>query len=420
MNTRRILLSAAIAMALSLLCPDAVHAQSSDYDLADRIHIGLLGGMRVNSASFSDLNKRYVPSPSSVSSGMGGIFAEIEFGQSRTFSLRPELMMLSRDYDIKDIQYVTGTGVGELDYTARTKYVDVRMPLILNFGSYRSIRPYLYVAPVLGFATGGELKLEDETAEYAIDVTNANMSSYNIAGALGVGVKFPIHLSNCDIHVGLEASYEMGFTDTYGSKERDGKAFAYELFPVYHIEGTRKYSGIEVAANVSIPLSIFKKPKMVEPVRYVEPEPEIIPEPVVEKKEINVKPCYSLEEILDLLSIGQKVEGLTICAIDLVNFEYNKSTLTVDSRDYLDKIAALMIRTDVSIEVKGHTDNVGSEEYNMQLSKHRAEAVYKYLLSKGVNKDHLNYSYYGMSKPIESNDTEFGRKQNRRVEFEIK
>lgn len=418
MNSKFLLLTV-IVLALHLLPSNVLKAQSSNSNLADHIHIGLLGGMRVNSASFSDLDKNYVPSPSSVTGGLGGIFAEIELGQSRSFSIRPELMILSRDYDIKDIQYVTGTGGGELGYTARTKYIDVRMPLILNFGSYKSIRPYIYVAPVLGLASNGELKLEDETAEYAIDVSKANMSSYNFAGAFGVGVKFPIHLPNCDMHVGLEASYEMGFTDTYGSKERDGKAFAYELFPVYHIEGTRKYSGIEVAANISVPLSIFKRRKILEPVRYVEPEPEIVPEPIVEKK-INVKPCYSLEEILDLLSIGQKIEGLTICAIDLVNFEYNKSTLTLDSRDYLDKVAALMIRTDVSIEVKGHTDNVGSEEYNMQLSKHRAEAVYKYLLSKGVNKNHLSYSYYGMSMPIESNDTEFGRKQNRRVEFEIK
>ncbi len=78
-----------------------------------------------------------------------------------------------------------------------------------------------------------------------------------------------------------------------------------------------------------------------------------------------------------------------------------------------------MKRSNVKIEIKGHTDNVGSEEYNMELSRQRAEAVYNYLIKNGISPSKLSFSYYGMSQPITTNDTPEGRKENRRVEFEI-
>ena len=56
----------------------------------------------------------------------------------------------------------------------------------------------------------------------------------------------------------------------------------------------------------------------------------------------------------------------------------------------------------------------------MKLSKDRAKAVYDYLVGHGVKKSSLSYSYYGMTRPLDTNETEEGRKMNRRVEFEIK
>lgn len=69
--------------------------------------------------------------------------------------------------------------------------------------------------------------------------------------------------------------------------------------------------------------------------------------------------------------------------------------------------------------MKSHTDNVGTEEFNLKLSKKRAEAVVEYFVKKGVSQSRLSYSYYGMSQPLSTNDTEEGRAMNRRVEFEI-
>ena len=71
------------------------------------------------------------------------------------------------------------------------------------------------------------------------------------------------------------------------------------------------------------------------------------------------------------------------------------------------------------VEVQGHTDNVGTEDTNLRLSQRRAQAVRNYLISKGVRRSRLDAKGYGNSAPIATNDTEDGRGQNRRVQFEI-
>mgnify|MGYP001812941026 FL=1 len=81
--------------------------------------------------------------------------------------------------------------------------------------------------------------------------------------------------------------------------------------------------------------------------------------------------------------------------------------------EYLKKEDALKITID------GHTDSLGSDTYNMWLSKKRAEAVAHHLLKLGLGKDRIQWQGHGGSKPIATNDNEQGRRQNRRVEFVI-
>ena len=71
------------------------------------------------------------------------------------------------------------------------------------------------------------------------------------------------------------------------------------------------------------------------------------------------------------------------------------------------------------IEIRGHTDAKGSDSYNQRLSENRAKAVADYLLSKGINEKRIQSKGYGKSLPIDTNDTEEGRANNRRVEFKI-
>ena len=128
----------------------------------------------------------------------------------------------------------------------------------------------------------------------------------------------------------------------------------------------------------------------------------------------------SYEEIDEMMAKNKSVDGKTICAIDAITFEFGKSNIKPESYDYLDKLAQTIRRSNRHVEVKGHTDNVGGDEFNMNLSRDRAKAVVNYLVSKGVNPDKLTYSYYGMRRPLSDNDTEEGRAKNRRVEFTIK
>lgn len=73
----------------------------------------------------------------------------------------------------------------------------------------------------------------------------------------------------------------------------------------------------------------------------------------------------------------------------------------------------------VKVEIRGHTDNIGSAQTNITLSNRRAQAVYDYLLSKGVPKANVSYKGYGPNMPIADNKTEAGRAKNRRTEFYI-
>ena len=101
-----------------------------------------------------------------------------------------------------------------------------------------------------------------------------------------------------------------------------------------------------------------------------------------------------------------------------INFEFNSSKLTKNSYPTLDAIADLMKEfTEANLEVQGHTDIVGTEDYNQRLSEDRAHTVTDYLISKGIQKDRLRAVGFGTRRPLADNETDEGRAKNRRVEL---
>ena len=388
-------------------------------------YFGLGGAYRSSHMSFSDIDEELFPESKNRGSGVFSVFAQGEFGREGRFAVRPQLSLLTRGGKLTDIANVGDAyeqgGVSDIYYALRSRYIDIRVPLIYQFGKASAkVRPYAYVAPVLGFATAGDIQLMAEyddcsVAGYKTDLSDANMASTYFAGQVGVGVKFAIPVASDRCWLGIEASYELGFTDTYGGKEKDGEANdVAQLFNRnYRIDGTRKLSGFEIGAVLAVPFSIFSGKG--------QPAPEPEPEPVVAAPEPEPadKPCYTLDEIIDLMAKNESIEGKTICAVDAITFDLAKSTIRPESHEYLDKLATTLIRSNRRIEVKGHTDNVGSAEFNMDLSRQRAEAVVDYLVKKGVDRNKLTYSFYGMSRPLSTNDTDEGRAMNRRVEFTI-
>jgi outer membrane protein OmpA-like peptidoglycan-associated protein len=103
-----------------------------------------------------------------------------------------------------------------------------------------------------------------------------------------------------------------------------------------------------------------------------------------------------------------------------VNFDFDKATIRADARPVLDEaIRILRQEGGVVVVAEGHTDAIGSTDYNQTLSEHRAEAVRRYLVNGGIEAGRIRTEGYGESRPVASNDTADGRAQNRRVELRV-
>ncbi len=106
--------------------------------------------------------------------------------------------------------------------------------------------------------------------------------------------------------------------------------------------------------------------------------------------------------------------------LENIYFDFDKSTLLAQSYKELQSLLQVLNRyPSMTIEVGGHTDARGSDDYNRQLSQNRAKAVVDYLIINGIDAQRLRYRGYGKSKPIDTNSTDAGRARNRRVEFII-
>tara|TARA_R110002051_G_scaffold63132_1_gene114888 strand:- start:9066 stop:10088 length:1023 start_codon:yes stop_codon:yes gene_type:complete len=101
-----------------------------------------------------------------------------------------------------------------------------------------------------------------------------------------------------------------------------------------------------------------------------------------------------------------------------INYDTNKSDIKADALPTMDEIFKLLSENpELKISIEGHTDNVGNEKYNMQLSEVRAKGILDYLTNKGIKSERLKSLGFGDSKPIATNNTEENKALNRRVEL---
>lgn len=101
-----------------------------------------------------------------------------------------------------------------------------------------------------------------------------------------------------------------------------------------------------------------------------------------------------------------------------IKFELDKAVLMKSSYPRLNDIVKILkTQSELKVEIQGHTDSTASDAYNLDLSRRRAQTVMKYLQSKGIAPGRMTARGYGESRPIDSNDTEKGRSNNRRVEL---
>jgi outer membrane protein OmpA-like peptidoglycan-associated protein len=128
-----------------------------------------------------------------------------------------------------------------------------------------------------------------------------------------------------------------------------------------------------------------------------------------------IQPEIVKDEFLDGL---RDIDEGSAIVLENIFFEFNKTELLPASFVELDKVVQFMLEEDIKlIEISGHTDNEGSDSYNQKLSEGRAKAVTDYLISKGIKSERILTVGYGETRPVDSNQTDAGRAQNRRVEF---
>jgi outer membrane protein OmpA-like peptidoglycan-associated protein len=130
-----------------------------------------------------------------------------------------------------------------------------------------------------------------------------------------------------------------------------------------------------------------------------------------------VQPEMVKDEFLEGL---RAIDEGSAVVLENIFFAFNKTDLLPESYVELDKVVQFMLEEDIKlIEISGHTDNEGSDSYNQKLSEGRAASVVKYLASQGIKPERMQSVGYGESRPVDTNQTEEGRAQNRRVEFTL-
>ncbi len=156
------------------------------------------------------------------------------------------------------------------------------------------------------------------------------------------------------------------------------------------------YPGVEYAFNISKPGYLFLS------------------------ENINLQDSIDSTSIKKLFELSPFKVGSKL-VMNNIFFQFNKHELLPSSYIELNKLSELLNEYPTyNIEISGHTDSIGTPEYNILLSKKRAESVGKYLIVKGVNINRLSYKAMGSSKPIATNESEQGRAKNRRTEILIK
>jgi outer membrane protein OmpA-like peptidoglycan-associated protein len=128
---------------------------------------------------------------------------------------------------------------------------------------------------------------------------------------------------------------------------------------------------------------------------------------------------------IDLIPIQEKENNDSLIAkaktviLKNVFFATGSADLLDASLTELNRLKNLLVENpNLNIQINGHTDNVGSDSANQTLSTNRAQAVYRFLIENGIAASRLRFKGFGESQPIATNDTEAGRQENRRTEFE--
>ena len=124
-----------------------------------------------------------------------------------------------------------------------------------------------------------------------------------------------------------------------------------------------------------------------------------------------------MKQLSLILETRDSVRGLIVNMSDVL-FDTGQATLKPGAREKLAKVSGIVLaHPGLSLEVEGHTDSVGTDDFNQSLSERRAESVKTYLTQQGIPSASIRARGFGEAQPVASNDNAAGRQQNRRVEL---
>jgi OmpA-OmpF porin, OOP family len=140
---------------------------------------------------------------------------------------------------------------------------------------------------------------------------------------------------------------------------------------------------------------------------------------LVDAADLYKNPAAIQRFVMDVFCLEEKVVEQKI-VLRGINFDFDKYNIKPEFEPILDEaVSTLKAKPDVKVVIVGHTDSIGTAEYNMNLSKQRAKAVSNYFVSKGIAASRLQTVGKGLTDPIASNATADGRAMNRRVELQV-
>jgi len=227
-----------------------------------------------------------------------------------------------------------------------------------------------------------------------------------------------IHFDQKTLYFASDGHLGMGGRDLFYSKMQPDGSWNKPVNLGYPINSYQDESGIFINAQGNAAYFASGRPGgfggldiyCFELDESLRPEPVLFTEAIPETQD-------TTSTLIDFLAT--LVAGETFIIPNLF-FEFAQSSLLPESYPELHRLLEYLIKNEtVKIEISGHTDNQGSETYNLKLSLERAKTVFRYLVDNGIDSHRLSFKGYGKERPIAPNDTEDNRARNRRTEILI-
>ncbi|MFT4660361.1 MAG: OOP family OmpA-OmpF porin [Patiriisocius sp.] len=300
-------------------------------------------------------------------------------------------------------------GVPENDFGWQEAYHgEAYMGLITFSPASSNYREYIQAQLLDKLVTGQKYCVEfyislAENSKFMTDEVGIILSSAEIRSETDKVIRLEPHISNPGNHILKNDRSWLLISDTYVAKGDE----QHLIIGNFKDDNSTKVKRRNIKNAQSVPWDYSYY--------YVD---NISVKPMMEEDNCSCTIPLIKEELKD--SVQWKIDPMTEIDLQDVLFKFDKDKLVKKEKQKLNDVVKLMNANQfLQIEVRGHTDKIGGDNYNLELSERRANTVIDYLKERGIASDRISIKKYGSEKPRASNNDAKGRQQNRRVDFAI-